>query len=488
MLYRCLLFLFTAGTLFAAKQPNVLFIMADDLRPELATYGSPAITPNLERLAKRGVQFTHAYCQQGVCNPSRSSMLSGKRPDSLRIWCNSVGLRELNPNVKTLPELFKENGYTTRCVGKIFHNWHTREKGDRQSWSADEFLHFAHHGDDAPMVDGPVPPNLSQATIRKYQEKNVDVVECRDVPDEAFYDGRIAAEACRQMGELKDKQFFLAVGFWKPHAPFNAPKKYWDLYDPHKLPPLKAARPEGAPDLAFHESTELLGTGKDRVTLSDTDTLEWRRGYFANISYLDAQLGKVLDALDKNGLSDNTIITFVGDNGYHIGEHQLWGKTTNFEYDAHVPLLVSIPSSRHAGKSTTSMSELVDLFPTLVELCNLPKPDGLEGQSLVPILQDPSASVKTASFTQHPRPSYYDRVGDGQPQVMGYSVRTAKVRYTEWLDWKTKKVIAKELYDAAQEPAELKNRADDPELAEQQREAANALHAQFQKQGAIREQ
>jgi iduronate 2-sulfatase len=334
------------------------------------------------------------------------------------------------------------------------------------------------------MVEGPIPPNLSPAPIRKYQNKDVDVAECRDVPDEAYYDGRIAAEAGRVMEEIKGGPFFLAVGFWKPHAPFNAPKKYWNLYDPRQLPALNLARPLGAPELAFHESTELLGTGKDRVTLADLETLEWRRGYFANISYLDAQLGKVLDALDKNGLSDNTIITFVGDNGYHIGEHQLWGKTTNFEYDAHVPLLVSVPGAAHAGSSTTSMSELVDLFPTLVELCNLPKPDGLEGQSLVPILHNPSVSIKKASFTQHPRPSYYDRVGDGQPQVMGYSVRTASVRYTEWLDWKTKEILAKELYDDSQEPAELKNRADDPTLAEQQLEAATTLHAQLQKQAA----
>lgn len=474
-----LLLLCFASSLSAKEPPNVLFIMADDFRPELASYGSPAITPNLDRLSKRGVQFKHAYCQQAVCNPSRSSMLTGKRPDTLGIWCNSVGFRELNPQVKTLPQWFKSNGYTTRCVGKIFHNWHTKEKGDRRSWSADEFLHYANHGDDVALVEGPLPPNLSTAAVRKYGQ--VDTCECRDVPDEAYYDGRVAAEAARLMAELKDKPFFLAVGFWKPHAPFNAPKKYWDLYAPNTLPKLNPARPEGTTDLAFHESTELLGVGKDKVALTPEQTLEWRRGYFANISYLDAQIGKLLDALDKNGLAQNTIITFVGDNGYHLGEHQLWGKTTNFEHDANVPLILSVPGAKHAGTKTPALSELVDIFPTLVELCKLPKPEGLEGTSLVPVLNNPESTVKAASFTQHPRPAYYDRVGDRLPQTMGYSVRTLRVRYTEWVDWKTKQVLARELYDDAQEPAELKNRAGDPALSEAQREAAELLHAQLRR-------
>jgi len=306
--------------------------------------------------------------------------------------------------------------------------------------------------------------------------------ESRDVPDEAYYDGRVANEARRVMEEVKGGPFFLAVGFWKPHAPFNAPKKYWDLYDGKTLPALNPSRPEGTTDLAFHESTELLGIGKEKITLTPEQILEWRRGYFANISYLDAQIGKVLDALDQQGLASNTIITFVGDNGYHIGEHQLWGKTTNFEYDANVPLFVSVPGAKNAGAKTNALSELVDLFPTLLELCKLPKPDGLEGDSLVPILNDPTTSIKRASFTQHPRPAYYDRVGDHLPQTMGYSVRTAKVRYTEWVDWKTKEVVARELYDDAQEPAEIRNRTDDPALATEQQEAASLLHAQIKNQ------
>lgn len=458
--------------------PNVLFIMADDFRPELASYGSPAHTPNLDRLAKQGVQFDRAYCQQAVCNPSRSSMLTGRRPDTLQLWNNGTHFRELNPDVTTLPLWFKEHGYTTRCVGKIFHNWHTQEKGDRRSWSADEFLHYASHGHDAPLVEGPLPPNLVTAPeLRKYTD--VPMCECRDVPDEAYYDGRVAAEAVRVLAEVKDKPFFLAVGFWKPHAPFNAPKKYWDLYDPAKLPALNPARPEGAPDLAFHDSTEILGPVKDQKQPTPEQITTMRHGYFANISYLDAQLGKVLDALEATGQAGNTIITFVGDHGYHIGEHRLWGKTSNFEHDAHVPFMIATPGTAHAGARTQALAELVDLFPTLVELCGLPRPDGLDGDSLAAVLKNPAAGVKPAAYTQHPRPAYYDREPGKQPKAMGCSVRTARVRYTEWRDWKSGAVVATELYTTEADPAELRNRAGEPALAKDQEEAAKLLRVKF---------
>jgi iduronate 2-sulfatase len=460
----------------AADRPNVLFIMTDDFRPELASYGSPAITPNMDRLAKRGVQFQRAYCQQAVCNPSRSSMLTGRRPDALRIWNNSVHFRELNPDVPTIPGWFKQQGYTSRCVGKIFHNWHTQQKGDRASWSADEFLHFANHGHDEAQVTGRMPPNLSTSNLRNYT--NVGITECRDVPDEAYYDGRVAAEAVRVLREVKDSAFFLALGFWKPHAPFNAPQKYWDLYNDVPLPTLNPDRPSGAPDIAFHASTEILGAKNEQVHPNAEQAADWRKGYFANITYLDAQLGKVLDELERLGLNERTIITFAGDHGYHLGEHGLWGKTSNFELDARVPLFIAAPGISKSDTKTDALSELVDLFPTLIELCSLPKPAGLEGSSLVPVLRDPSASVDAAAFTQHPRPAYYDREPGGQPSTMGYSVRTKDVRYTEWRDWKTKEVTARELYDAAQEPAELINVIDKPEHAAAQAVAVKLLHTQ----------
>lgn len=461
-------------------RPNVLFIMADDYRPELASYGSPAITPNLDRLARRAVQFDRAYCQQAVCNPSRSSMLTGLRPDTLGLYVNGTHFRERKPDAMTLPLWFKNHGYTTRCVGKIFHNWHTKEHGDPRSWSAPEYLHYANHGDDKAQISGPLPPNLATTTTGRIYNATT-LCECRDVPDEAYYDGRVAAEAVRVLGEVKDAPFFLAVGFWKPHAPFNAPKKYWDLYDRAKLPPLNPERPAGAPEIAFHDSREILGPPAKQQPLTPEQIAEMRHGYFANISYFDAQLGKVLDALDRSGVADRTVITFVGDHGYHIGEHQLWGKTSNFEYDARVPLFIAPPGKSHAGKRTSSLAELIDLFPTLAEMCGLPRPGGLEGTSLVPVLKDPSQAVKPAAFTQHPRPAYFDREPDKQPKAMGVSVRTANVRYTEWRDWKSGEVIGRELYDKSQQPAELRNAADDPQFAAARREAEELLTAQFPK-------
>ena len=472
------LFALACPSFAATPGPNVLFIMADDYRPELASYGSPAVTPNLDRLARRAVQFDHAYCQQAVCNPSRSSMLTGLRPDTLGLYVNGTHFRELKPGAMTLPLWFKEHGYTTRCTGKIFHNWHTKEHGDPRSWSAPEFLHYANHGDDKPLMNGELPPNLATATAgRTYT--NTTLCECRDVPDEAYYDGRVAAEAVRVLGEVKDKPFFLAVGFWKPHAPFNAPKKYWDLYDRAKLPTLNPARPAGAPEIAFHDSREILGLPAKQQPLTPEQIAEMRHGYFANISYLDAQLGKVLDALDRSGVADRTIITFVGDHGYHIGEHRQWGKTSNFEYDARVPFFIATPGNPHAGKRTASLAELLDLFPTLTELCGLPAPGGLEGTSLVPILKDPTQSVKPAAFTQHPRPAYYDREPDKKPKAMGVSVRTAHARYTEWRDSNTGDIIGHELYDNSQQPAELRNVVDDPQFATARREAEALLRKQF---------
>lgn len=474
---RFLVLLLFVSTLHAAM-PNVLFIMADDFRPEIGSYGSAALTPNLDKLAAQSLQFDRAYCQQAVCNPSRSSLLTGLRPDTLRLWNNGTHFRGLNPDVTTLPLWFKEHGYTTRCVGKIFHNWHTAEKGDRRSWSEDEFLHYANHGADTPQITGKLPPNL--ATINKgrgYAEQGI--ASCYDVPDEAYYDGRVANEALRVLAEVKTEPFFLAVGFWKPHAPFNAPKKYWDLYDRSKLPTLNGARPVDAPEIAFHQSTEVLGPVKNQTPVSPEHAAEMRHGYFANISYMDAQIGKVLDALEKSGAAEDTIIVFFADHGYHIGEHSLWGKTSDFEFDAHVPLFIRDLRPENRGRKTSALVELVDLFPTLVDLCNLPQPSKLDGVSLVPILKEPAKTVKQAAFTQHPRPAYYDREPSKQPKAMGYSVRTAKVRYTEWRDWVTKEVSARELYLTEEDPAELRNFAGDDRYADLQSEAERLLAAKF---------
>ncbi|MDZ4404157.1 sulfatase [Prosthecobacter sp.] len=465
--------------LHAASRSNVLFIMADDLRPELGCYGSVAVTPNLDALARRGVLFRRAYCQQAVCNPSRSSMLTGLRPGTLGLHVNGTHFRELKPDVITLPLWMKEHGYTTRCVGKIFHNWHTKERGDPRSWTAPEFLHYANHGDDIPQVSGTLPPNLStlSSNLRKYGK--VPMCECREVPDEAYYDGRVAAEAVRVLGEVKDRPFFLAVGFWKPHAPFNAPKKYWDMYERDKLPTLNPERPVAAPEIAFHQSTEILGPQENQKQPTSAQAAEMRHGYFAGISYMDAQVGKVTSALEKHGLLDSTMIVFWGDHGYHIGEHGLWAKTSNFELDARVPLIIAPPQAKHAGSKTDALVEMIDLFPTITALCGVPDAPGLEGVSLMPVLDDPQAKVKNAAFTQHPRPAYPDRTQRGRPEAMGVSVRTATLRYTEWRNFDTGAVLARELYDHTGDNAELFNVIDHPEDAAALESARRLLHDQF---------
>lgn len=458
-------------------RPNILFIMADDLRCDLGCYGSVARTPNLHALAARGVRFDRAYCQQAVCNPSRSSMLTGRRPDTLHLWSNGTHFRERNPDVVTLPQLFLRQGYETRGVGKIFHNWHTKEMGDRRSWSADEFLHYANHGDDAPQVKGKLPPNAALDVGRLYGK--VPLCERRDVPDESYYDGRVAAEAVRVLGEIKDRLFFLAVGFWKPHAPFNAPKKYWDLYDPAKLPGYDPAPPVGCPAVALHDSREILGIAPDRVTPTATQAAEMRHGYFANISYMDAQVGKVLKALSDLRLAGRTIVVFVSDHGYHVGEHTLWGKTSCYEFDARIPLIVAVPNMMAVGRSARGLVELVDVFPTVAGLARLDVPTGLDGVSFAPLLTDPARSGKPAVFTQHPRPAYYDRTPSGVPEAMGYSVRTDAGRYTEWREWTTGRIIGVEWYDHGRDPQERVNRFDAAKDSPEYAAARRALNGQF---------
>ena len=440
----------------AAKR-NVLFIAADDLRNDLACYGNMLVkTPNFDRLAQRGLTFNRAYCQQALCNPSRASLLTGRRPDTLRIWDLPTHFRSTTTNAVTLPQHFKQHGYFAQDIGKIFHNFRQTIQGDPDSWSVPAVMHFANHADDKPVVDGPLPPNL--ASDPKCEQ--------RDVADEAYFDGRIAKLAVEALRGFKAKgqPFFLGVGFWKPHSPFNAPKRYWDLYQRDAVPlPKHPAWPENAPRIAWHNSQEILGT--PARTLTPAAVREMRHGYLANISYLDAQLGKVLDELDRLGLAESTVIVLWGDNGFHLGEQSLWAKTSNFELDARVPLLIAAPKLDTAGAKTDALVELLDLYPTLVELCDLPRPAGLEGTSLVPVLKNPTASVKPATLTQHPRPAYYDREPSKTPTAMGYSLRTDAFRYTEWRDWKSGNTLARELYDHRQDADETVNRVNDHSLA-----------------------
>lgn len=269
------------------------------------------------------------------------------------------------------------------------------------------------------------------------------------------------------------------MGFWKPHAPFNAPKKYWDLYDRARIPALNPDWPVDAPQIASHASTEILGPPQQQTKPTPEQVSEMRHGYFAGVSYLDAQVGKVLAALRENGLEENTIVLFWGDHGYHLGEHGLWAKTSNFELDARVPLIIAPVESKTRGSKSKSLAEMVDVFPTLVELAGLPSPPGLEGRSLVPVLKDPAAVVKKAAFTQHPRPAYADRTPRMRPETMGYSVRTAEWRYTEWRNWDTGALEAVELYDHRSSQPELRNVAANPPDPAALEEAKRLLRSQF---------
>lgn len=438
----------------AAPKWNVLFIAADDLRCDLGCYGNPWVkTPNLDRLAARGRLFARAYCQQALCNPSRASLMTGLRPDHTGVYNLTTHFRRAHPDIVTLPQLFKENGYEAVGIGKMYHNLNTRPAGDPLSWSRPQVMYWGNH-----RVDQPQAPGYTNVPFAE-----LPPAQCYDVPDEAYLDGRIAAAAVQTLRELKDKPFFLGVGFWKPHLPYNAPKKYWDLYQPADLPPPTPGDwPLGAPDVAKHNSPEVRGYFgvPKQGPLSAAQLTHLRHGYLAAISFLDAQVGKVVDELDRLGLADKTIVVLWGDNGYELGEHTLFGKLSNFELDAHVPLIMAVPAQARPGVTSRSLVELVDLYPTLADLCGLTPPQPLDGVSLRPVLDDPTKTVTDGALTQHPRP-----VTEGRFETMGYSQRTDRFRYTEWRDWETGNVVARELYDQVNDPGETVNRADDPVFA-----------------------
>ncbi len=452
-----------------ATRPNVLFIAADDLRNDLGCYGHSLVkSPNVDRLAARGVLFERAYCQQAVCNPSRASIMTGMRPDALRIWDLPTHFRSRVPDVVTLPQFFMQHGYFTQNIGKIYHNFRQSIEGDPASWNVPAVMHFANHGSDVPQFAGSLPKNY--AVHPKCEQ--------RDLPDGAYFDGRVAQLATAALQQLKQQSqpFFLAVGFWKPHSPFNAPKRYWDMYRRDEVPLADAAHwPLDAPRIAWHDSREMLGANPQ--VLSPESAREIRHGYLANISYFDAQLGKVLDALDRLGLANNTIVVLWSDHGYHLGEHTLWAKTSNFELDARVPLIVADPRASGAGRRTRAIVELLDLYPTLAELCGLPKPQSVAGISFSNALDRNGFTGKPGALTQHPRPAYYDREPSKAPTAMGYSVRSERFRYTEWRNWQTGETEARELYDHSSDSRETKNLAHEPEFASDIQRGAELLNS-----------
>ena len=460
----------------AAPELNVLFIAVDDLRPALGCYGDPDIrTPNIDALAAEGLTFTRAYCQQAVCSPSRTSLLTGLRPDTTRVYDLETHFRRYRPNAVTLPEHFKDRGYTSAAFSKILHK---PQLDDHQSWSVPSWIPDAQEWNSSESRESvlqrwnDLQANGWTSNERFYYEPSkrtpaaagqrgwgMPSWESRRVADNALADGMTADAVVHALGKLRRGRFFLAAGFLKPHLPFVAPEKYFDLYPKSRID-LAAFResPAGAPPYALHNSAEMRGYSDipEEGPISDDKARELIRAYRASVSYVDAQIGRVLDALDEQGLRDNTVVVLWGDHGYHLGDHGLWNKHTNFEAATHVPLIVSAPGQLSKGKKTSALTEFVDIYPSLCELCGIDRPNGLEGSSFVPLFDNPDRLWKRAAFSQYPRE--IPGVGVG----MGYSIRTRRYRYTEWRATDSPYTSA-ELYDYQEDPLETRNIANRPE-------------------------
>ena len=428
-----LLLALPSGLGFAAlPRPNVLMILVDDLRPALGCYGDPlAKTPNLDRFAQTARKFNRAYCHQAVCGPSRASILTGRLPDNTRVWHNRNRFRSAHPDLVTLPQLFKRNGWHAVGLGKVFSG--NEKELDPVSWSEPEVL--SREGWRNYVLRKPGGP------------KKGAPFEMADVEDEGYTDGKLATLAIETLERLKERPeaFFLAVGFFKPHLPFNAPRKYWDLHESTVFgPKTKSRRTRGAPEVAYPDQLELggyIGVPRNETILPQQGS-RLRHGYYACVSYVDAQIGRLLAALDSMKLDENTLVIVLGDHGFSLGEAGHWCKKTNFELDTHVPLLIRIPAMKYPGVATEAMVEFVDIFPTLAELAGLKGPAHLDGQSFLTLLENPSAKGREVVMSQHSRPWKA-----GQPETMGYSIRTSTHRYTRWIDWENRQMLAEELYD-----------------------------------------
>ena len=439
----------------AQEKMNVLFIAADDMNTDLGTYGHPLVkTPNFDRLARMGVKFEHAYANYPVCNPSRASLMTGLYPDQTNVRFTSGNFREEIPSVTTLPQMFQDAGYFTARVGKIYHYGVPVQIGE--------------DGVDDPASWHEVVNPRGRDKIEEDQIYSIDPVNhsmggtmswmAQDGTDEEQTDGIGATAAIQLMADHKDDPFFIAMGFYRPHTPYVAPRKYFDMYPLHMVQlPI-----EPRDDLVDIPHSAWVDR-RYQLNLSETKKREAMQAYWASISFVDAQLGRILDAVEELGLSDNTIIVFWSDHGYHMGEHQLWQKTTLFENSARVPMMIASPQHRKtAGLPTESVAELVDLYPTLADLVGLDAPQHLVGTSLVPVLDDPTVSVRETALTTF---DTSDRVNRPplRPRAVGYSVRTERWRYTEWgEDGK----LGAELYDHWNDPKEYVNLALAPHAQE----------------------
>lgn len=469
--------LFTAALAFclaaanAETKPNILLFLVDDLKPAIGAYGDKhAITPQIDRLASRGVRFDRAYCNIAVCAPSRFNLMTGSRPTSLGIYGFASNFRDQFPDAVTLPQFFKRAGYTAEALGKVFHVGHGTYD-DSASWSSLPFKDLVIEYVDPESKKG----GKTREEALFSNEKSAGLPrgpawETLDVQDEAYADGRVATEVIRRLkshAKAPEKLFFMAVGMARPHLPFSAPKKYWDLYDPMKLPmPDFEKAPEGAPAEAQKRNGEIAQftpcpQGPDGVFPDDLKR-KLIHGYYASTSYADAQIGRVLDALDETGLAENTVVVLWGDNGFLLGELGIWTKHVNYEGANRIPLIFAGPGIGNHGSATGQLAETVDIYPTLAELAGLPKPSGsqpIDGLSMVPVLKDPSARIRDHAYHCFRR----DR--------LGRAIRTETHRLVVWQNPdEPDSAAAIELYAYADGPVEKKNiAAESPQIVSQLR-------------------
>ncbi len=435
-----------ASTVLAKDQPrklNVLFIAIDDLTCALNCYGHPEVSsPNLDKFARDSVKFDRAYCQFPLCNPSRSSLLSGMRPDTTRIFGNGVRIRDRFTNIVTLPQLFKNNGYFSGRIGKIFHydvpgQIGTSGRDDPPSWDQVVNPRGRDKDDEKDVINFTSWNKNIGASLTWMEAKGTD---------EEQTDGKVAAATIKMIEAHKDEPFFIACGFYRPHVPDIATKPYFDMYPLDKVT-LPVEPPEhiaNIPPIAM--TVKPLNYGLDPVKLRT-----FKRAYTAATTFVDAQFGKVMDTVQRLGLEDNTVIVVLSDHGWNLGEHGQWQKMLLFEESAHVVLMIRVPHGKNYGKVCPRTVELVDLYPTLADLCGLKPPSWLEGRSLRPLLRKPTATWKLPAFTQVTR----------KGGIMGRSIRTEQWRYTEWAGGDK----GRELYDQDADPHEYRNLANDPKYA-----------------------
>ena len=436
------------------RKPNVLFIVVDDLRPELNCFGATYMrTPNFDRLAAQGTIFQRAYCQQAISAATRNSLLTGMRPDGIGIYDLGTYFRKHLPDVVTLPQQFMNNGYRVEGVGKVYHTGHGNQEDSLSwhvKWEPDEVLgklQSIKRGDTTKLESDF--PYIGKKMLPWYATA---------IPDSDMKDGRVVEVAIDRMKALKDEPFFMAVGIVKPHLPFVAPKKYWDLYDKKDIVIPSKDEPEGMPDVSmvpFGELRKYYGIPAKGL-VSDEQAVNLIHGYRACVSFVDAMLGQLMDALEKNGIADNTIVVLWGDHGWKLGDYGNWCKHSNMEFDTNAPLMISAPGLKGGGKSN-ALVEFVDVYPTICQLAGLPLPSHLQGTTLIPILHNPQAKVKDVAISQYPR--------GNKNEIMGYSMRTEKYRYTRWVRFNEvgRPTVHAELYDQSHGKLVDKNLAMHPE-------------------------